>query len=233
MTSYVFGDNIYIVNEPEVFGVKKSVYSLVLMDDIIRAVDNEAFRLGTSRSNLVNRILAEYLSCETPEMRMRSIFGEVTRLIGDSFRVQQQSESALICRTALRYKYHPTLNCRVELKRTPDRFLGRLIVSIRTQNQRLLNECTSFFSYRSEMEERCLAAAGYADYRAAVGEGSFSRMLYNPDSGDCSEAAEAICAYISNLDRALMLWLSGISTFAANQERLEAEYADMLGKCVV
>ena len=43
------------------------------MDDVIRAVDEQAYRLGTSRSNLINQILAEHLSCVTPEMR-RHIF---------------------------------------------------------------------------------------------------------------------------------------------------------------
>ena len=37
--------------------MKKSIYSLVLMDEVIRAVDEQAYRLGTSRSNLINQIL--------------------------------------------------------------------------------------------------------------------------------------------------------------------------------
>ena len=41
--------------------MKRSVYSLVLMDDVIKAVDEQAYRLGTSRSNLINQILAERL----------------------------------------------------------------------------------------------------------------------------------------------------------------------------
>ena len=47
--------------------MKKSVYSLVLMDDIVEAVDRVAYSQNTSRSNLINQILAEYLSLMTPE----------------------------------------------------------------------------------------------------------------------------------------------------------------------
>ena len=85
--------------------MKKSVYSLVLMDDVIKAVDAEAYRRGTSRSNLINQILAENLSCVTPEMRMHDIFQTMSDMISSSFRIQQQrSASLMTLRTALEYK---------------------------------------------------------------------------------------------------------------------------------
>ena len=54
--------------------MKRSVYSLVLMDDVVQAVDDLACRLGTSRSNLINQILAERVSLATPEKRMKDVF---------------------------------------------------------------------------------------------------------------------------------------------------------------
>ena len=90
--------------------VKKSAYSLVLMDDVIKAVDKQAYRLGTSRSNLINQILAEHLSCVTPEMRMREIFEQVAELVSSSFRIQEQrSPSRMTVKTDLEYKYRPTI----------------------------------------------------------------------------------------------------------------------------
>ena len=67
--------------------MKKSVYSLVLMDDVIKAVDRQAYLLGTSRSNLINQILAEHLSCVTPEMRMKETFETVQNLISNAFQI--------------------------------------------------------------------------------------------------------------------------------------------------
>ena len=120
--------------------MNKSVYSLVLMDDIIKAVDREAYRLATSRSNLINQILAQHLACETPEMRMRSTFDYLSELIGESFRIQQQrSASLMTMRTSLDYKYHPTISYKVELERAPAQYIGTLRVQIRTQSQLLLN----------------------------------------------------------------------------------------------
>ena len=60
----------------------KSVYSLVLMDDIVAAVDRLAYQEGTSRSNMVNRILAEYVQMDTPENRIRTIFDAVNAVLG-------------------------------------------------------------------------------------------------------------------------------------------------------
>lgn len=59
--------------------LKRSVYSLVLSDDVIEAIDNMAYSLNTSRSNLINQILAEKVSLITPEKRMDSIFNEIKK----------------------------------------------------------------------------------------------------------------------------------------------------------
>ena len=47
------------------------------MDNVVSEVDKLAYELGTSRSNLINQILAEYVRYTTPEMRMRAIFDEM------------------------------------------------------------------------------------------------------------------------------------------------------------
>lgn len=59
----------------------RNVYSLVLLDDVVNAVDKMAYEKNTSRSNLINQILAEYLSCPTPEMRIKDIFDSVEGII--------------------------------------------------------------------------------------------------------------------------------------------------------
>ena len=46
--------------------MSKSVYSVVLMDDVVDAVDRLAYEAGTNRSNMINRILAEYVQLATP-----------------------------------------------------------------------------------------------------------------------------------------------------------------------
>ena len=50
--------------------MKKSIYSLVLMDEVVEVVDRMAYAMHTSRSNLINQILAEHLSCMRIHMSM-------------------------------------------------------------------------------------------------------------------------------------------------------------------
>ena len=53
--------------------MNKSVYSIVLSDDVVAQVDRLAYKAGTSRSAMINRILADYVSYVTPEQRLRDI----------------------------------------------------------------------------------------------------------------------------------------------------------------
>ena len=53
--------------------VKKTLYSLLLDEDVVRAVDQLAHRRGCSRSALVNQLLAEQLDLMTPERRIAEV----------------------------------------------------------------------------------------------------------------------------------------------------------------
>ena len=101
--------------------MKKSVYSLVLSDDVIAAVDRAAYQNGLSRSAMINRILAQAVSYTTPEQRMSEIFSQVERLLnGEVFQsLSQPSDSMMSLRSALAYKYNPNVRYSVELY--PDR----------------------------------------------------------------------------------------------------------------
>ena len=86
--------------------MSKHVYSLVLMDEVVEAIDRLAYQQNTSRSNLINQILAEKVCCTTPQMRMNDIFNTISsRMTGDCFQVQPQpSDAMLSIRSALKYK---------------------------------------------------------------------------------------------------------------------------------
>ena len=57
--------------------MKKTLYSLMLSDDVVREIDILAHRMGTNRSNLVNSILANHVSMMTPEQQINDIFKAV------------------------------------------------------------------------------------------------------------------------------------------------------------
>ena len=62
--------------------MKKTMYSLMLAEDVIREIDRLAAEKNTNRSNLVNQILAEYVSMTTPEKHVQNIFDIIERFIG-------------------------------------------------------------------------------------------------------------------------------------------------------
>ena len=45
--------------------MKKNVYSVVLSEEVVAAVDRVANAVGTNRSDMINRILSEYFYFET------------------------------------------------------------------------------------------------------------------------------------------------------------------------
>ncbi|MDE6835098.1 MAG: hypothetical protein K2J39_12765 [Ruminococcus sp.] len=209
--------------------MKKSVYSLVLMDSVIKAVDEQAYKLGTSRSNLINQILAEHLCCVTPEMRMREIFDSVTELISESFQIQQQGSASLMTiKASLAYKYRPAVNYKVELQREPDIFIGQLRVQIRTQNQSLINLFNNFFVWRMQMEKYCLAEKNYNIYSGELYSGNFSRKLLNNSGG---KTGEAIGEYIRHLNKSMQLYFSSPVDFPENL--IENEYRKILEDYII
>lgn len=204
------------------------------MDDVIKAVDEQAYRLGTSRSNLINQILAEHLSCVTPEMRMREIFAQMTELMNSSFRIQEQrSPSLMTVKTALEYKYRPTINYKVELERSPQQYLGTLRVSIRTQSAALIDMFHSFFAYRAKLENSYLSRLGINSYSCEIGDGSFSRRLINTGALTGEQAGEAIGEYIKDLDHAVKTYFAAPETFGESAPILEKDYRALLGRYII
>ena len=214
--------------------MKKSIYSLVLMDDVIRAVDEQAYRLGTSRSNLINQILAEHLSCVTPEMRMREVFDALENLVGSAMQIQQQrSASLLSMRTALEYKYRPTINYKVELERVPTENMGTLRVHIRTQSSPLIELFDRFFVYRIRFEHAQFKLRGLEYPESKLTSGCFVRGLSNRGGLTDEQAGCAIGEYISELDLAVKAFFASPEHFGETAPELEERYRKMLDRYVL
>lgn len=140
--------------------MSKSVYSLVLSDDVVAQIDCAAYALGTSRSNLINQVLAEYVSLITPEKRRKDIFDSLVSVLGgfEPFQVQAQgSDSMLSIRSPLRIKYNPTIKYTVELSLHSKSELGQLKIMTRTQSRRS-SSCWTPFSTASHRSSSGISA---------------------------------------------------------------------------
>lgn len=193
--------------------MKKNVYSLVLSEDVVRAVDALAYREGSNRSALINRILAEYVSYTTPEMRVKEVFSELGALLSaTSLLIGEPSQSMLPMRSSLSYKYNPTVRYGVELYRDGDA-LGALRVSLRTQNAALLSVMRAFYAAFTSVEEEMIG-----EPQVYIEDDKYMRVLRLRKSGalegmhSASDIASAISRYVNTFDRALKAY------FAADSE---------------
>lgn len=125
----------------------KSVYSLVLNDRVVEELDRLAYRQGISRSAMINRILADYVSYQTPEMRLQQVMDSAVSALDTVEALQlmlQPAGSSMALRSALRFKYNPTIKYAVELNKGAGPEVGQLKVSLRSQSQNLLYYFSAF-----------------------------------------------------------------------------------------
>jgi len=180
----------------------KNVYSIVLSSDIVEKIDRLAYENGTNRSNMINQILAEYVSYTTPEKRFREIFRHMQDVLeGRNFKLMEPSDTMFSLRSAIAYKYNPTVRYSVELYRGEGEEIGELRVSLRTQNAGLVLYMAQFYRLWNKIE---MSYRG--DVAATAADGKYTRRLVLYDkTGSAGEidVGHVIAAYLDAFDRAL------------------------------
>ena len=211
------------------------MYSLILMDDVVREVDALAKQQNTNRSNLINQILAEYVSLTTPEKRINNIFTYIESLLGsntfNSF--VEPHERVMSVKSSLDFKYRPTIRYEVELYRTSDQTIGELKIVFRTQSADLLLRLSDFFELWTRMEQIYLG-----DYfrknpvQYSFDNGKFVRTFCVPygKEYDTEEIAKAISDYIKVFDEIIKNYLAG--NYSGVPE-IENRYLQYLNESVI
>lgn len=213
----------------------KSVYSIVLNDEVVAAVDALAYQTGTSRSGLINQILAERVSFVTPEMRMREIFSLVKNALDERFLpAPQASDSVMAVKTPLKFKYKPTMKYSVELYRGFSEKVGRLKVTLRTQSDELTALTDSFFGCWSELENRYLGRFFEGGFPCAISPKCYTRDFYEIKKGNLSdtEIARAISEYIRLFDKAVSVYFENSQELNKAAQSCEDIYKQYLQKGV-
>ena len=206
--------------------MNKSLYSLMLMDEVVDEIDKLALRLNTNRSNLVNQILAEYVSVSTTDKQIDSIFRQMEELIGQSpelVPLVTPNQLSMSVKSSLQYKYRPTVRYVVQLYRTPEKAIGELTVNFRSQSPSLLNNMASFFVLWKRLEDN------YASYyfepgalRYELSSSKFVRTIAVPKGRRYTEEdlSKAISGYVTAFDRIMKRYLAGMLT----EHDLELQY---------
>lgn len=193
--------------------MKKTLYSLMLNDEVVREVDAMAHRLGTNRSNLINEILAEYVNYTTPERRINDILSTIQDLMqpsGDLIPFFAPHTYSMSLKSSLEYKYRPTIKYEVELFKGGEDAIGALSVLFRTQSPTLIEGMTDFFRLWKSIEDAHLARKLGERIEYTLYEGKFVRSISVPDRACSSEElARAIAEYIRLFDKLMKGWLTG------------------------
>lgn len=215
--------------------MKKSVYSLVLSDSVVEAVDKAAYLKGQSRSNYINSILAEHLSCITPEKRMKNIFDvlETIAQTEEAFRIQrQQSDFMFSLLSSLQYKYRPTIRYQIELYPMPQNgTIGEFKIIYRTQSEDFAKLMKNFFVMWAKTERRFLGNIfSKSPIKYSAGDGRLIRTLKVPTGKGISEneLAKVISDYIGMFDRTLKEYISCLPDTQRAQNVTDKEYSKYL-----
>ena len=209
--------------------MSKTLYSLLLDEEVVRAVDALAHRSGMSRSALVNRILAERLELRTPEARIAEVFRAMEALITPDPELVPRfvpNTQSISLKSALDYKYRPTVKYEVQLYRSGEETIGELNVLFRTQSAELLGLMSGFFRLWKELEDAYLAPRLGFRLGCALTDGRFTRSIARP-ARDCTsdELAAAISEYVRLLDRCMKGIVAGRMTAADAEQRYAAYLA--------
>ena len=193
--------------------LKKTLYSLMLSEQVVREVDALAHRLGTNRSALINQILAEYVNLTTPERRINEVLSAIEQLMipsRDLVPFFAPNSFSMSLKSSLEYKYRPTVKYEVELYRGAGESIGALSVVFRTQSAALIEGMTAFFRLWKRIEDAHLRPRSGAVIDYALYDGKFVRSLAAPDR-DCTadELAGALSEYIMLFDKLLKQYLGG------------------------
>lgn len=196
--------------------MKKSTYSLILSESVVDEIDKLAYLLKTSRSNLINEILARHVSYVTPEKRMKDILHMTQRLLLSDecyFFPEMQSASFLDVRAALKYKYKPTIRYCVELYNNKEGPFGQLRISLRTQSEQLLIDISIFFELWEKLENKYIRQFYPEGIPFGFENNCYVRDFYiqkgNEDITN-DTLGKAIANYISALDMTLKAYLNNL-----------------------
>lgn len=190
--------------------MSKSVYSLLLNDEVVELVDKMARINGMSRSNMIEKILADTLRYETPEIRANNIFSEIERILSrsNSMRYLEQPSSYMASiMSALQYRYNPAIRYSVELF-PKSAHLGQLKVTLRTQNASLIEHMSDFYSLYALLEKKYYNP----DSRHMFDGAKLTRLFTFPKvQMTASELAEHLTKYVKDFDELLSLYFSNVT----------------------
>ena len=193
--------------------MSRSLYSLILSDEVVSELDRAALKAGTSRSQLANRILAEHLSLLTPEGRIEEVFRSVDRFFNEGAEMVSRfipHQPVMQLKTALAYRYRPTLRYELRLyKEAQEGRIGEIHMILRTQAEDLLDQMEQFARAWAQAENALLSPEQQRPLYQ-LQPGRFDRSLQLPEEEIDPEAYSGLLSrYVQLMDESFKSFLCG------------------------
>ena len=189
--------------------MSKSLYSLLLNDEVVQKIDKMARINGMSRSSMIEKLLADAVGYETPQMRAGNIFEEIEKLLATSNSMRylaNQSQYMASIISALDYRYNPAIKYSVEIFPS-SKHLGQLKVMLRTQNTILIDLLSDFFNIYAYLEKTHYNSGAVHIYES----NRFTRLFDFPKTPiTTKELAEKLTVYVKHFDELLNLYFNNL-----------------------
>lgn len=196
----------------------KNIYSLLLSENSVRAIDKIAAKRNMSRSAVIDEILSRYTGTENSDNFFREIWSETESLFSRAetmkFVNNAQTNMAQVI-TSLPYKYNPKVRYTLELSDEPD-VLCYVTLNTRTQNPLLSAVFGTFYARLAQLEDKYLD-----NVSAKMLDGKYVSVLHGQLSRT-HETSLQITEYILTLDGMLRAFICGDED---TTERLFVAYA--------
>ena len=198
----------------------KSVYSLMLFDEIVEKIDQIAYENNTNRSQLINDILAEKIGLVTPEQKIQKILEQLDENFSDTLSVSQiNKNSSIQFGKSLKYKYRPKVRYSYEFISSKRGKYAVLKISSRTKSENLNDHFDEFFKLIASIEKA--QRADHGDLAENLTNHKFVRAF--EDEGEFTQDIETVTdnltRYLKMIDRAMNVYFSKVD---------EAEKKDLL-----
>ena len=142
---------------------------------------------------------------------MQDIFSAITAVLDTQSALQPMlsaSDAVYSLRSALQYKYNPSVRYVVELYPHAGEELGEFRAQLRTQNPTLLLYLSQFYKLWTKLEDACLH--GPRRNCQAAG-GRYTRVLRAPRNLTAEQLGEALASYVRLFDSCLKAFFDDLS----------------------
>lgn len=189
--------------------MKKSVYSLMLFDEIVKDIDQIACQRDTNRSQLINDILADYLGRVTPEQKVERIITQLEKELGPTLSVSQFNKSSSIqFGKSIAYKYRPKVKYSYAFAGTGEKKYAVLKISSRTKSAALNRLFDEFFEKIEALEDRNQFHCG----KCPDGQTSHKFVREFRTVGSVTRDVNEVCRFLSSyllmIDQAMNLFFT-------------------------